>query len=266
VIGRKMATTDGLKIDLRRKKILELLHQDGQVRVSQLSDALDVSEVTIRNDLSALENDGFLQRIQGGAIQTVKDFYHYDSLLRSLDKSAAKKQIAIAAAALVNDGETLLINSGSTTLMTAIELSNQKKNLNIVTNSFPVAMEFGAHPSSRVIMLGGEINTQYTFTYGKDAQEQLRRYKADKTILSIDGICPDNGLTTFHAEEAAIDYMMMERSRETVIVADSSKYRHESFSHISDIEKVHYWVTDSNIEPEAFRVMENSGVKIVQGL
>ena len=258
-----MATSDGLKIDIRRKKILEILHQDGQVRVSTLSDALGVSEVTIRNDLSALENDGFLQRIQGGAIQTIKDFYHYDSLMRKLDRSEAKKKIAIAAAGLINDGETLLINSGTTTLMTAIELASQKKNLNIVTNSIPVAMEFGIHPSFRVILLGGEINSQYTFTYGKDAQDQLRRYKADKTILSIDGICPENGLTTYHAEEAAIDYLMMERSRETIVVADSSKFRHESFSYISDLKQVHFWVTEKDPASDDLQEMQRFGVRTI---
>jgi len=258
-----MKNSDGLKIDVRRKKILEMLHQDGQVRVSTLSDLLGVSEVTIRNDLSVLENDGFLQRIQGGAIQTIKDFYHYDSLMRKLDRSEAKKKIAGAATGLINDGETLLINSGTTTLMTAIELASQKKNLNIVTNSIPVAMEFGIHPSFRVILLGGEINSQYTFTYGKDAQDQLRRYKADKTILSIDGICPHNGLTTYHAEEAAIDYLMMERSRETIIVADRSKFQHESFSYISDIQQVHYWVTDSALDQDDLLEMQGFGVKII---
>jgi DeoR/GlpR family transcriptional regulator of sugar metabolism len=259
-----MTEKNGLKIDIRTKKNLELLHRDGQVRVSKLSDELDVSEVTVRNDLAVLENNGFLQRIQGGAVQTVKNYYHYDSLLRNRGNAEVKRQIAYSATTLIKDGETLLINSGTTTLMTAIELSNQKKNLNIVTNSIPVAIEFGVHPSFRVILLGGEINTQYTFTYGKDAQDQLRRYKADKTILSVDGICPESGLTTYHAEEAAIDFLMMERSRETIVVADSRKYKHESFSHISDIERVHYWITDKKLSREEFQEMQNFGVKIVQ--
>lgn len=257
-----MPAIDGLKIDIRRKKILDVLHKNGQVRVSTLSEDLGVSLVTIRNDLAALEKDGFLQRIQGGAKQTIKDFFHHDFLLRNQDNIEIKKKIAVTAAAHIKDGETVFINSGSTTLMTAIELL-QKNNLNIVTNSIPVAMEFGAYPSFRVILLGGIINTQYTFTYGKDAQSQLGNYKADKAILSIDGICLDNGLTTYHAEEATIDCLMMERARETIIVAESGKFRYESFFHVADIDRVHTWVTDSSLLDTSIQQIKNHGIKVV---
>ena len=159
------------------KKILELLARDGQVRVSQLSEALGATVVTIRNDLATLERDGYCERIAGGALQTVKNFYNMDFQLRKQENMDDKKAIALAVADLVQDGETLLINSGTTTYYAAIELK-QHKNLSIVTNSFSVAIELGSHPTFRVIMLGGGINSQYAFTYGNDAIAQLRKYKA----------------------------------------------------------------------------------------
>jgi len=255
-------TTGGLKIDLRRKKILEFLNKDGQVRVSQLSEILDATTVTIRSDLDALERDGYLERTPGGAIQTVKNYYNLDFLHNKQKNIELKKSIAVASSLLVHDGDTLMINSGTTTYLTAVELKKYK-NLNIVTNSVSVAVELSAHPTFRVILLGGEINAQYSFTYGNDAQEQLKRYKADSAILSMDGISSKVGLTTYHAEEATIDRMMMERSRETIIVADSTKLGHESFSFVSDIDKVQHWVTDRNADKKRLEEIYNAKVEII---
>ncbi len=257
-----MSSGSGLKIDERRKKILEILRRDGQVRVSELSRLLDTTVVTIRSDLDILEQDGFLERIQGGAIQTVKNFYNLDFQHRKQEHMDLKKAIASATADLVRDGETLLINSGTTTYYTAVELKRHK-NLNIVTNSISVAIELGAHPTFRVILLGGDINAQYSFTFGKDAQEQLGRYKADKAILSVDGICKDIGLTTYHAEEAVINNTMIERSRETIIVADSSKFNHESFAFVTSLDEIGYWVTDASLDKESKKEIEELGIKVV---
>jgi len=257
-----MPSKSGLKIDERRKKILEILRRDGQVRVSELSSLLDTTVVTIRSDLDILEQDGFLERTQGGAIQTVKNFYNLDFQRRKHENMDLKKAIASTTADLIKDGETLLINSGTTTYYTTVELKRHK-NLNIVTNSISVAIELGGHPTFRVILLGGDINAQYLFTYGKDAQEQLTRYKADKAILSIDGICKDIGLTTYHAEEAAINNAMIERSRETIIVADSSKFGHESFAYVTNITKVNYWVTDSSLNKDSIKKIEELGIKVI---
>ena len=257
-----MSSGSGLKIDERRKKILEILRRDGQVRVSELSRLLDTTVVTIRSDLDILEQDGFLERTQGGAIQTVKNFYNLDFQRRKQEHMELKKAIASATADLIRDGETLLINSGTTTYYTAVELKRHK-NLNIVTNSISVAIELGAHPTFRVILLGGDINAQYSFTFGKDAQEQLGKYKADKAVLSVDGICKDIGLTTYHAEEAVINNTMIERSRETIIVADSSKFNHESFAFVTSFDKVSYWVTDTSLDKESKKEIEELGIKVV---
>ncbi|MEG1525642.1 MAG: DeoR/GlpR family DNA-binding transcription regulator [Clostridia bacterium] len=251
-----------LKIDARRSAILEQLRRDGQVRVSQLSDQFCTTVVTIRSDLSALERDGYLERTPGGAIQTVKNFYNLDFNLRQQEHMPAKKSIATAAADLVKDGDTLLINSGTTTYFTAIALKKHK-NLNVVTNSIYVAMELGSTPTFRVILLGGEINAQYAFSYGEDAKEQLSRYKADYAILSMDGVCSQTGLTTYHAEESIIDRMMMERAHETIIVADNSKIEHESFSHVCGLDSIGCWVTDQQADPALAERIAHAGISII---
>jgi DeoR/GlpR family transcriptional regulator of sugar metabolism len=254
---------EGLKIDARRKKILDLLSRDGQVRVADLSDTLGTTVVTIRSDLAALERDGYLERISGGAIQTVKNYYNMEFLHRQQENMQYKKAIAVAASDLVNDGETLMINSGTTTYFTAVELKRHK-NLNIVTNSISVAIELGAHPTFRVILLGGDINVQYSFIYGNDAITQLKNYKADKTILSVDGIHSEIGLTTYHAEEAVIDKLMMERSRQTIIAADYTKLGHESFSNIGALSSVNSWVTNDCVNEQELEKIRACGVEVVK--
>jgi len=254
---------ESLKIDARRKKILEMLDRDGQVKVTQLSEALGTTVVTIRSDLAALERDGYLERIPGGAIQTVKNFYNLEFQRRKQENMSYKKDIASTASNLVADGETLMINSGTTTYFTAIELK-RRKNLNIVTNSILVAIELGAHPTFRVILLGGEINSQYSFTYGNDAMTQLKKYKADKAILSIDGIHSEVGLTTYHAEEAEINKLMMERSRQTIIVADKTKLGFESFSNIGSVSRAHMWITNKGIDEHMLKKIRALGVEIIE--
>lgn len=258
-----MAVGD-LKIDARRNKILEILNRDGQVRVTQLSEELGATTVTIRSDLDALEQDGYLERIQGGAVQTVRNYYNLEFLRRKQENSEAKKSIASAAADIIRDGDTILINSGTTTYYTAIELK-KRKNLNIVTNSLMVASELGAYPTFRVILLGGEINTQYSFTYGSDAQGQLRQYKAEYAILSIDGVCFENGLTTYHAEEAVINRIMMERAKKTVIVADSRKLGREGFLHVSDLSNMDILVTDHEADLQFLSRLQEKKVEVFYG-
>lgn len=253
----------GLRIDVRRGRILDILNRDGKVRVNELSELLEVSEVTIRNDLDELEKSGQLERISGGAVQTMKNYYNMDYQQRKRKNAGHKQMIASIAASLIKDGETLMINSGTTTFFTAVELK-KRKNLSILTNSIEVATELGDYPTFRVVLLGGEINPQYLFTYGSESEDSLRKYKADKCIISVDGICSDLGLTTYHAQEAEVCKIMIERSFHNIVVADSSKFGHESFYNISDISAVDTWVTNKIPLADKLSKLTEKGIEIIQ--
>ncbi|MDR3144751.1 MAG: DeoR/GlpR family DNA-binding transcription regulator [Treponema sp.] len=258
-----MPSPKGLKIDLRRKRILEMISRNGQVWVSELSAELGATPVTIRSDLSALAEEGHLERISGGAIMRVRNIFNSGIKNPKPENQETKKRIAAGAAKLIHDGETLFINSGTTAYYTALELK-RCKNLNIVTNSIPIALELGDVSSFRIILLGGEINTRYSFVYGNNALEQLQKFRANKTILSMDGIHVNAGLTTYHAEEATLIRMMMERSGETIVVADRRKLGYESFSFVSDLSQVTYLVTD--VSPEEIPCaaeLKNAGLNII---
>lgn len=222
-----------LKIDIRRSQIMNLLRQQGRVSVAALSEFFGTTTVTIRNDLTALEREGHLIRNQGGAVLVPQRQEKGDSInLLDVKNAAEKRAIASALVKKIRDGDTLFINSGTTTLIVAQALK-ERNNLNIVTNSLAAAKILGQAPSFRVLLLGGEINVQYDFTSGGDALNQLRKFQADWAILSVDGVSAQSGLTTLHAEEAVIDRVMIAEARNTWIVADHTKIGRAGFARIS---------------------------------
>lgn len=249
-----------LKIDIRRNKILERLRRDGSIRVSELSRELDVTPVTLRTDLDSLEQDGYLERVQGGAI--LKGRTEESLSLIISEETEEKMAIGQKAAQCIRDGSTLFINSGTTTRCLATALK-QHKSINVVTNSIAVAMELKDVSSIHAILLGGEINSQYAFTFGEDAKNQLRNYQADWAILSVDGISREAGITTFHAEEAMIDRMMIERAQKTLIVADHSKIGRVGFTCIRTIDAGIGLITDDRCEEEKLRELEDEGLQII---
>jgi DeoR/GlpR family transcriptional regulator of sugar metabolism len=221
--------TGKTKINARRKKILELLRKDKKVYIADLSQLLGASLVTIRSDLDALAEQGQLIRMAGGAV--LPNDEHTVSG-PTIENQEEKQEIALTASSLINDGDTLFINSGTTTLLFA-EALKTKKNLSVVTNSVAIANSLGKIPTFRVILLGGTFNPQFAFTYGADTQEQLNRFGADWAVLSVDGVSADGDISTCHAEEAIIDRIMINRSKKILILADQTKIGRTGFSYVS---------------------------------
>lgn len=251
-----------LKIDVRRNKILEQLRTEGKVSVSRLAVELGATPVTIRNDLTALERDGYLVRMQGGAVIS----HRSDSQLTGsmTDEAFLQKQaLAQQVAAMVVDGETLFFNSGTTTLHIARALK-EKKYLNIVTNSLAIAMELGNTPTFNVLLLGGEINASYGFTAGGDTQEQLSKYRANWAILSVDGVSAEGGVTTCRPEEAIIDRLMMANARKRLIAATGNKIGIAGFSRICDCDESIQLITDSSCPKGALAELQERGVRITK--
>jgi len=252
----------GLKIDERRKQIIDYLAQRGEVRVTELSEKFKTSGVTIRSDLSALEASGYLKRVSGGAIHNTNNFYNLNFIQRNQQNAELKSEVGNTVAKYVKDGETIFINSGATTYYTAVALK-ERKNLSIVTNSITIAVELSSHIGFNIILLGGSLNPQYAFTYGADALEQLSKYKADVSILSIDGIHVQSRYTTYHSDEAIIDQQMILKSRRCIIASDYTKIDHESFSQVADVPKSAITVTNKCIDAKVLDKYRKKGFNIV---
>ena len=236
--------------DKRKEEILNILKDRGRVRVAELSREFDISEVTIRTDLAELESRGLLKRTRGGAIGTQKAYFNMSLAERMEVNKEEKKRIAGTASGLVAEGETLMIDSGATNYYVAKELAG-KKNITVVTNSLMIAQEMSFSSLVNVILLGGSLDPQHQFTFGADTAAQLVRYKADKAIISTDGVSVEPGLTTFHHREADVSRKMIERSNNVIAVADHSKIGKEGFAFIARLDKIDYLITDKNIGTNA---------------
>lgn len=248
-----------LKIDIRRQAILEQLNREGIVQVADLSQRLGTTPATIRNDLDTLAAEGQLDRIQGGAVRKVKPAEGWTNPVAPVGQG--RRAIAEAVLSYIKDGDTLFVNSGMTTMAVA-EVLSLRKNLNIVTNSLAVANYLAHQADMRLILLGGELNANYGFTYGGDALEQLNRYQPQWSILSVDGVHPEHGITTYHADEAMIDRTMISRAQKTIIVADHRKIGRVGFSHICGVGENQLLITDSGCEELVLERIEAAGAEV----
>lgn len=247
--------------DSRRKKILELLDKNGSVRVTELSNIFSISEVTIRTDLADMENKGLLTRVHGGAVSSYKPYYNMSLNQRMSTNQEQKEIIAKKIAGMIDDNDTIMLNSGTTTLL-VFRAIPRNLNLSIVTNSISIALEGTTNPNFNIILLGGLINSKYQFTFGDDAIRQLKSYHADKLILSVDGIDSEHGLSTYYDKEAEIDRIMLEQSNVNIVAADHSKFNRCAFTKISELSVADYIVTDSSVPESLKNKFSKNSIKI----
>ena len=225
------------------KSFLEILSKNGQVKVNELSRKFGISSITIRSDLADLEEKGLLFRVHGGAINSYKSYCDMDLQQRLGTNLKAKQLIAKRAVEMIKDHDTIMLNSGTTTLSVFRAIPTQL-HLNIVTNSISIALEASGNPNFNVVLLGGFVNSKYQFIYGDDALNQLKNYHADKLFLSVDGISPTSGLTTYYDREAELARLMLSQSASKIIVADSSKLGRTAFVNIAEISQADCLITD----------------------
>ena len=242
-----MGKTKKMLTKQRREHIIEMLQQEKEVNVAQLANHFDVSQVTIRNDLNVMDKANLLHRIHSGAISindSNKDYFEATLNERMATNKQEKLAIAKACAMLIQDGDTVMMNSGTTNVFVARELA-LRNSLTIVTNAILVAQEFSYSRTNKVILLGGDIEHLHQFTYGKDASMQLQQYRADKLILATDGLSNKGGITTLHHQEADLSMQMINRTNQLIVVADHTKIGKEGFSFVAPISYMHLLVTDA---------------------
>ena len=246
----------------RKQKISELLKENDSVKVSELSQLFGVSEVTVRAYLEDMEKKGLLSRVHGGAVSSYKPYYSMSLNQRLETNQKEKVDIAERIASFIEPGDTVMLNAGTTTLL-AFRKFPQDYDLNIVTNSISIALEASGNPNYNVILAGGSVNTKYQFTYGNDASSTIRKYHANKLILSVDGIDSEHGFTTYYNKECGVDAAMIAASDLCIIAADSSKLGKCAFAKICDLKIADRIVTNGNISEELKESIIVAGVEIV---
>jgi DeoR/GlpR family transcriptional regulator of sugar metabolism len=235
----------------RRTKILSLVEELGKVSVAELSRRFNTSEVTIRSDLKDLQLRGLVQRAHGGAIRVETVSVDQSLQVKSGLHADEKRRIGAAAAALVQDGESIILDSGTTTQQIARQLRT-KKGLKIITNGLNIATELAGLPEIQVIMLGGIVRQNSGSVVGQFAQEMLEQLFADKLFLAVDAVDPEFGLSTPNLEESEVNQTMVRIARERILVADSSKFGKRSLSRIVSLSDLDRIITDTSM-PESMQ-------------
>lgn len=246
-----------MRFEDRARQILERLDEQRVVGVPELSEYLGVSHVTVRKDLQRMEDAGQLVRTFGGATIGTPDTGEQQRML-------TLQRIADRVVEDVQEEDCLILNAGTTTQFIAQNLLRFKQ-LKVITNSVYIAKELSKREGFQLIFLGGEMNANAVFTYGRDAIAQLEQYKADKLILSASGINCSRGLTTRHMEAADLLQKMVERAKEVIIVADDGKIGFESFYHVSDVGAIAKLVTNRSSRPEVeeeLQRLQASGIEV----
>ncbi len=245
----------------RRVKILDILNSQGKVSVSELSEIFQVSEVTIRNDLSHLDAKNLLIKTRGGAlkIQSVGIDHHLNekAKINSKDKQAIGKK----AAEIINDNDTIIIDSGTTTVEIAKNL-NGKRNLTVVTNALNIASQL-INDDVKVIVLGGILRSNSLSLVGPIAENSIKNFYCDKCFIGVDGIDSNSGIYTPIPEEANLNKLMIENSKEVIVVTDSSKFKRKGFGFIAPMSKVNMIITDSKIPEDDLKKLQSMEIKVV---
>lgn len=245
----------------RRGKIIELVQEHGQVRVGELSRRFRISEVTIRNDLRKLQSRGLVQRAHGGAVRA--GLVAADPALHEKAKlhMAEKRRIAVAAAALIEDGDTIILDSGSTTQEIAREIKGRRK-LQVITNGINVALELAGARGIQLILLGGVVRENSYSVVGRFAERMVADLSADKLFLAADACDLTTGLTTPNIDEAHVNEAMVRSARETILVADSSKFGRRSLSRIVGLTEVNRIITDDALPPPIRAALERLDLEL----
>lgn len=247
----------------RRRDILEQIKKSGEVLISELSKQFNVTEVTIRNDLEYLEKRNLVMRARGGAIN-VENHVGIDKSIMDKNRLHSIEKISIGrrSAQLIKNGETIILDSGTTTAEIAKNLESFDR-LNIITNAMNIVNILISQPNINLIVPGGVVRQHSMSLVGPLAEKNMRNFFVDKAFISTDGFDTKQGVYTPNIEEASLNAVMIEISKEIILVTDSSKFSRKSLVFICGLDKIKTVVTDSGISDEDKKRLEDAGIQVI---
>jgi len=247
-----------MNINERHRKIIELLADDKEIAVSTISEILEVSVVTIRNDLNSLAEEGLIVRTHGGALPA----FHQNILDRQKKMIHEKRRIAKAAAELVNNGDKIMIIAGTTAVLMAKYLLG-KQDVHVVTNSTLIFPYARMNPSLHVTVVGGEFKASAEGIVGPVALKNLEQFHVRTAFLGTDGFSLKTGVTADLLETAEVGRKMVEHSERRVLLADSSKYGRAGFALIGPLGGMDVIITDDKLPKKEVALLKENGLSIL---
>ena len=245
----------------RRRNILELVNETKAVTVGEICERYGVSPATARGDLRELQETGQLVRTHGGAIAAVKTGYELDSFQREVHNLKEKKRIGIAALDLVNDGDRIILDTGTTTIELANRLG-QRKNLTVATNDLAIAVLLEKFDSVTVIVLGGVVRRNFHCTTGSQQLMALAGLTFDKAFMGVNGFSLEDGATTPDMGQAQSKKAMIGVSKKVILLCDSGKLDAVSFAQFATTDRIDTLVTDRISKSTQSRI-EEEGIEVV---
>jgi DeoR/GlpR family transcriptional regulator of sugar metabolism len=250
---------NGQSAQQRLEPILDLIYTSGFTSVTEVAQQMNVSEMTIRRDFDKLEAEGLIRRAHGGAIAEHKTQVELDYRARQQRRAQEKMRIGQIAASLVQDGQSVFLDAG-TTVLAMVKFLKQMKNLHIVTSSMPVQMDLMSCPHINVILVGGQI-MPHTMSYvGPLAVENIQSMRFDWAFIGTGGIDVDRGLTHSTLEEIPVKKAAAASAGKVAVLADSTKFGYAALSLIMPIDNVDFIITDNAVEGVQQRLIELKSV------
>ncbi|MEO9826383.1 MAG: DeoR/GlpR family DNA-binding transcription regulator [Paracoccaceae bacterium] len=243
----------------RRTRIMQELARQSTVTIRDLTEKLGVTRETVRKDIERLSEEGRLNQVRGGAVRVMDWEPPLAERLRA--NNPGKSVIANFVVELIPDGASVIVDSGSTTLMVSERLARTHKDLTIYTNDLSIALTFGP-TAKEVIMLGGRMDPRENAVFGIDAIEHLQKYRADFALIGVAGVSADNLVTDFSRETAALREKMMLNSAKSFILADSSKFGMVGRTTINVGKKTSI-LSDAAPDPELRLALQLAGIRFV---
>jgi len=243
-------------------EIVNVVNRDGKARVEDLAAQFDVSSVTIRSDLSFLEKNGYVVRSHGAAIPNTGVIAELTVHEKRRQNAGIKSLIGQAAAKLIESGDTVILDSGTTTREIATSLKSLE-DVVVMTNGLDVAMELASAPGIEVLMSGGVLRKNALSFSGSQAEHSLKNYRFDKVFLGVDGFDLRAGITTHNEQEASLNRLMCEISEQIIAVADSSKFGKRSCHMIREFGNIDILVTDSDIPEDYVQGLREMKVDVI---
>jgi len=246
----------------RRGLIIKMLDEQGQINVKELSQHFKVSEVTIRNDMVYLEQKKLLIRSRGGAIKTDKASLDLRFLEKKSKNVREKETIGRKAARFINDGDTIVVDSGTTTREIVNHLGRFSR-LTVITNALNIASALADMENITIILPGGIMRHNILSLVGAIAIDNFKKFFGDTLFLATDGIDVNLGLSSPDLEEAALKRTMIKVARKVIVVADSSKFGKRNLAVICSISQIDVLITDKGISSLDKQALEQMGVQVV---
>lgn len=262
VVFSTEAPLDGMMAEERRTQILQTVRSAGRVRVNELASRFSTSAVTIRNDLNELHQRGLVMRSHGGAV--LPDTILHESPVHERLKahSDEKRRIGAMAATMINDGETIILDSGTTTLEIARQIK-KKQGLQIITNGVNIAAELLDARDAEVFIVGGTVRGESASISGRFTEEMFDQFSADKLFLSGAGCDLDFGVSGANLEETMVNRAMLRISREIILVADASKFSKRSMTRIAPFSEIDTVISDISLDEETQAKLRLLGCSLI---